>query len=157
MIIGQLVGGEQLISRINAMPAAIKGRLKTTIQRLTFQLLSHVKADKLSDQVLRVRTGRLRRSITQEVQIEGEKIIGIVGTNVEYARAHEYGYTGAVTVKSHIRRLKTGKETNVRSYSRNANIKERSFLRSALSDMESKITEDIQAALISAAKEGIKK
>jgi phage gpG-like protein len=120
-------------------------------------LLSHVKADKLSDQVLRVSTGRLRRSITQEVQIESEKIIGIVGTNVEYARAHEYGYTGAVTVKSHIRRLKTGKETNVRSYSRNANIKERSFLRSALSDMESKITEDIQAALISAAKEGIKK
>jgi len=38
-----------------------------------------------------VDTGRLRSSITGKQEREGDKIIGIVGTNVEYAPHVEYG------------------------------------------------------------------
>lgn len=45
---------------------------------------------KLSGEVLRVRTNRLRGSITSEVR--GEKTLElVVGTNVIYARIHEFG------------------------------------------------------------------
>lgn len=38
-----------------------------------------------------VDTGRLRASITHEVRKEGDQIVGLVGTNVEYAPHLEFG------------------------------------------------------------------
>jgi HK97 gp10 family phage protein len=38
-----------------------------------------------------VDTGRLRASITHEVHKEGDQIVGLVGTNVEYAPHLEFG------------------------------------------------------------------
>ena len=38
-----------------------------------------------------VDTGRLRASITSRVETEDSKIVGIVGTSVEYARDVEFG------------------------------------------------------------------
>jgi len=38
-----------------------------------------------------VDTGRLRSSITHQVKAEGKKVIGRIGTNVEYARSLEFG------------------------------------------------------------------
>ncbi len=37
------------------------------------------------------KTGRLRSSITNRLEIEGDQLIGIVGTNVEYASFQEFG------------------------------------------------------------------
>lgn len=39
----------------------------------------------------KVDTGRLRSSITNRLDIEDDKLIGIVGTNVEYASYLEFG------------------------------------------------------------------
>ena len=36
-------------------------------------------------------TGRMINSITHEIVIKGKKIIGLVGTNVWYAKVHELG------------------------------------------------------------------
>lgn len=41
-----------------------------------------------------VDTGRLRASLTHEVEKSGKEIIGRVGTNVEYAIPVEYGASG---------------------------------------------------------------
>lgn len=41
-----------------------------------------------------VDTGRLRSSITHEVREEGNEVIGLVGSNVEYARRLEFGFVG---------------------------------------------------------------
>ena len=45
----------------------------------------------LSGKALQRRTGRLRGSITQDVKIEGNKVVGTIGTDVVYGRIHELG------------------------------------------------------------------
>lgn len=45
----------------------------------------------LSGRILNRRTGRLRNSITHKVKIQGDKVVGTIGTNVVYGRIHELG------------------------------------------------------------------
>jgi HK97 gp10 family phage protein len=64
------------------------------------ELLSKVKAD-VERRSLRVEgaakglapvdTGRLRSSITHEVEVQGAEVVGRIGTNVEYAIFQEFG------------------------------------------------------------------
>lgn len=118
-------------------------------------LLGNKAKRKLSDDVLKVRTGRLRRSITHEVRQEGDQIIGIVGTNVNYAAAHEFGVDMDQEVKAHVRiakqafgrMLKEPVEVNVRAHRRHMVIPERSFLRSSLLEMKDQIPEELKAAV----------
>jgi phage gpG-like protein len=59
-----------------------------------------------SPQKLGVVTNRLRSSVHPSVAvIEGNTVSSTIGTNVEYAAAHEHGFTGNVTVRSHTRRI----------------------------------------------------
>ena len=161
MIKGEIIGGESLVARLDAVGPKIQTKIETTIQRLVLTLMANVQRDKLSGQVLNVRTGRLRRSITQRMQGLGTtSVSGIVGTNVEYARAHEMGFQGTVTVKAHLRMMtkafgkpvKDPHQIQVNSHSRNMNIPEKSFLRSALNDMRPEIKEKLKAAIGEAVK-----
>lgn len=165
------VDTSRLDDKLKRVPRAIEAMVYRTVQRLAIDLQGYVKADKLSGQVLHVRTGTLRRSINQEVQQSGSVIKGIVGTNVKYARIHEYGFAGEMTVKEHLRRRKetiladikqygaeigklsglrnihsTGEMFTVRAHMRHVNLPERSFLRSALKDFEPKIIQQLKAA-----------
>ncbi|MEQ1663176.1 MAG: HK97 gp10 family phage protein [Thiobacillus sp.] len=160
-ITGEIKGDREVVADLRRFDAAARGEIQKGIGRITLKLLTRVKAQKLSGQALNVRTGRLRRSITQRIESGAEEISGIVGTNVDYAAAHEYGFKGAVTVKQHLRKLRTaskfalrkvggkdigvyekkqGKLTGgiatVKSHTRNINLPERSFLRSALADLK---------------------
>jgi len=78
-------------------------------------------------------TGRLRGSVTTEASASGNTIVGKIGTNVIYGRAHELGFRGNVTVSAHTRRT-AGGSANVRSHTRKMDIKARPFLRPALED-----------------------
>ena len=155
MIKGWLVGEKALLSRFDTLNPAIQSGLEQGIGRLTLKLLAHVKADKLSDQVLRVRTGRLRRSINQRVDIEGTKVTGTVGTNVAYAARQEFGFQGTETVKEHLRMMtqafgrpvKNPRKITVKTFSRTINYPAHSFLRSALEDMKGEIAAGIQQAI----------
>ncbi len=49
-----------------------------------------------------VDTGRLRASLAHEVKKEGKEVVGIVGTNVEYAIEQEYG-TGKMPAHPYLR------------------------------------------------------
>lgn len=52
---------------------------------------------------LDVRSTRLRNSITAKVETEGERVTGVVGTNVVYAARHEFGFSGTENVRAHTR------------------------------------------------------
>jgi len=111
--------------------------------------------NRLSGQVLNVRTGNLRRSIHHQVTSSGGLVVGEVNTNVRYGAAHEYGFAGTVNVKASMRQirqafgrpLKSPRYVQIRAHSRNVRLPERSFLRSALCDMKPGIEADLQKSI----------
>lgn len=154
MIRGWLVGDAELVARLEAMPGRLHEGVLRAVTRLCLELEASVKA-KLSGEVLRVRTGTLRRSITRRVEDSERAISGIVGTNVAYAAFHEYGFSGSEHVKEHLRRitqafgrpLKGGaKKITVRAHTRRVEYPPHSFLRTALAEMEGQIKAEIEGA-----------
>ena len=175
---------DALMAHLSAFPERLATSVVRAMNRITIGLQARVKAEKLSGQVLHVRTGTLRRSINREVRASGSAgmIEGIVGTNVEYAAAHEYGFDGTVTVRAHVRRISTkfksealqsqngkaatiarwvgrsGKNRFVKGYAdvaahaRHMHLPERSFLRSALKEYEPVARIELQRALLEAFK-----
>jgi phage gpG-like protein len=158
-ISGRIAGANTVLNQFASVTPEARKRVRDTVSRLALQLLRHVKADKLSGQVLRNVTGTLRRSINQKVRDEQGAIIGSVGTNLSYARAHELGVDmhKAVQVRAHLRTitqawgrpLATPRQVQVGPFSRNQHIHlpERSFLRSALDDMRPEIRQQLVDAL----------
>jgi len=142
-------------------PGKIRASVLRTVTLLTTDIQASVIGDKLSGQVLHVRTGNLRGSVNKKV-IESDKgYTGIVGTNVIYGRIHEYGFNGSVNVKAHLRMMNQawGREVrnphqvNVRSHSMTMRVPEKSFLRSTLKDFQPRILRDLKKAASKALKE----
>lgn len=84
-------------------PEAVKKTLSAAAMLVSGEVqLKHLSGPKMPRGVgnettatLAVRTGRLRRSITQRVRVESSgKFSAMVGTNVGYARKHELGLEG---------------------------------------------------------------
>jgi len=158
MIVGQIVGADRVIAHLEATTPKVMGSVQTAIQRLVLGLLRKVKNEKLNGQVLNVGKppgGTLRRSINQRVVADALGVTGSVGTNISYARAHEYGFHGAVTVRAHLRMVKQafGKalknpgKHEVKALTRQMNLPERSFLRSAINEMAPEIQASIAQAV----------
>lgn len=118
-------------------------------------LLAYIKVNKLSDQILHVRTGRLRRSITARFEDNGATYSkGIIGTNVSYARAHEEGVNKTVSVKAHTRVISQAfgkpispREVNVRAHPMKMNLPARPFMRTSLEENKPRIMTNIRKAL----------
>lgn len=96
---------------------------------------------KLSGQVLRVRSGRLRQSIhTRVTKLEGG-FLAQVGTNVKYARIHEYGgwvrLPAIFPVKKKALHFFIGSKEIFAKFVRAHAIRipERSYLRSSLAEL----------------------
>lgn len=151
MIKGTIIGSEKIVAHFNAISEQAMPKLTARIQKVVLQLQAKVVRDKLSGQVLKVRSNNLRSSIHQAVSVNGNVITGIVGTNVEYAAYHEYGLSGTVNVKEHLRTIKIAfgkalakpKTITVRAHGRTVNYPEHSFLRSAMADMSDEIRESL--------------
>lgn len=125
------------------------------MERITVKLQNKIRAEKLSGQVLKVRTGKLRRSVERDVQESGQQVTGIVSDTASYAAAHEYGFQGTVAVREHMRTIKQAfgrpideKTISVRAHSMRMNLPERSFMRSALAEMSE--SGEIQAEMAAA-------
>lgn len=144
------VRAEGILARIAGAPAAMMARLVREVERLSIALQSYVKSDKLTGQVLHVRTGTLRRSINRRLEKTDTSVTAIVGTNVRYARPHEFGFQGQVDVRGHTRQARSGaataQEISVRAHTRRVSMPVRSFLRSALQDKEQEIRTDLRDA-----------
>lgn len=150
-------GDVAVIAKLKAFPAGAKERLAKTVLRLSIMLQGYIMSEKLSGQVLKNRTGNLRNSIKQEVRVTDTSVLGVVGVGVnasKYGRAHEYGFHETVNVKAHLRTQKmawgksiTPVTVEVRAHPMRMNLKERSFLRSALADKADTIREELTKAV----------
>jgi phage gpG-like protein len=122
--------------------------LERAVFRLTLKMVGLVKT-KLGGEVLKVRTGRLRRSINFKLNRQSGKIESTVGTNVVYGKTHELG----LTIPAHIVEAKRAKALQFSMggkivYAKRVNIPavkmpKRSFLQASLEQM----TPEIMATL----------
>lgn len=174
---------EQLRTDLGITRARLLADLKTEIRRIAVDVSGHVKDKKLSGQALKVQSGRLRRSINFRLSESETGINATVGTNVEYARFHEFGFNGTVNVKEYMRNKKMtvkvrgqatydkngkmrmgrlrkmeliGDVYTVRAHTRKVNAPERSFLRSTMIDMRAGIDQRIARVVGQSIASGVK-
>lgn len=146
-------GVEQVLAKADGLGPRLATALRETVTAETFALQRHVVQGKLSGQVLRARSGTLRRSITARVEEQDGRVAGIVGTNLVYGRIHEFG--GVVHVPPLVPvRAKAlhwvspaGDVFAKRTKAHDVRIPERSYLRSALEDRRPSILAAIRAAI----------
>lgn len=148
-ISGTVVGDREVSLTFDRVRDKSLPVLEKRIRRLAIKLQSIVMKNKLSGQALKVRTGTLRRSITQTVNVSGTAVTGIVGTNLEYAAIHEYGgVTRAHVIEAkHAAALRFVFKGEIvfrkRVMHPGSTMPMRSFLRSALDDMRQEIIRDL--------------
>jgi len=151
MLSVSIVGDARLQDRFRKMPDRVRQALLRKVFALTLLLEAHVKADKLNGQVLNTVSGRLKRSIQSRVEDEGDLIRGMVYSSgdVPYAGIHEFGGRTKphiiVPVKAQaLAFMYNGKLTFAKIVRHPGSLMpERSYLRSALSDMKSRITDEL--------------
>jgi len=136
---GQVVGAESVALKLRGEAVALRARIGKTVEQLGLETLRVVKSLYLSGAALGVRTGRLRRSINEVYQESGDSLSSTVGTNVEYARFWELGFSGTESVRQHLRRAPSGVESLVRAHERRVSVEARPFLQPALDDMGPRI------------------
>lgn len=160
MISATIVGDRDLIARIGEMPRTVHDELAREVKRLGFKLEALVKTQYLTGQVLKVRTGRLKSSITQgaaesrsRFSDTGTEVAYFVGTNVKYGRTWEYG----ADVPAYTVRPKNARALHFNVGGRDVfamkaeipahHIAARPFLAPALAQMKQEIIDGMQAAL----------
>jgi phage gpG-like protein len=155
MISAELLGDGPALDRLRALRDSANAGLARAIAKLGIDLQNHVQQDKLSGQVLKVRSGALRSSIDVETDQSATTITTTVFTDhLDYAAAQEYGFFGTVNVRASLRQIKeafghpiAAKTISVRAHSRQVDLPARSFLQSALDDMAPNISADVEDAL----------
>jgi phage gpG-like protein len=154
MITAKLMGDGALLSRLRALPGAINSALIRAITKLAIDLQDNVRQNKLSGTMLSVRSGSLKSSIDVRLDQKSTAIAATIFSDSGYARVHEYGFSGTVSVRESLRRITeafgrpiSGTTVNVRAHSRKMELPERSFLRSALEDLAPSIRDEVEAAL----------
>lgn len=158
MISADFRGDKPALDRLRALPGAANEGLARAVAKLGIGLQSRIRQDKLSGQVLKTRSGALKASIEVATDRSAAAITATVSTDLDYAAAQEYGFSGTVSVRSSLRRIKqafgrpiSAKTISIGAHSRRMNLPERSFLRSALDDM----TPDISAGVNDALREAV--
>ena len=154
MITGRVSGDAAVLLRLKAMNVRVRDALRRGVTREAIALTRFVKEEKLSGQVLKNRTGTLRRKINYVVSETSAGVTGSVGVKLSYAAAHEYGVDKVVTVREHLRTIKEAwgrpispVSATVRAHQRHMRLPERSFLRSSLRDRSPAIREALRLAV----------
>jgi phage gpG-like protein len=144
MITSTVTGDKEFILKLASFPDKLRAELKTSMTSAMDRLKGHVQDDKLSGQVLNVRTGDLRASIAADVTDDTTSVTGKVSTDLPYSAIHEYGGTipphPINTLNSAAHRFMTG--TSVMHPG--CVIPERSYLRTSLRDMADSIRDELQ-------------
>ena len=149
MITAYVEGAGEVIARLDSLSDRLAAELRTSISRMTIELQNSVKRDFLSGQALGVKTGRLIRSIQQDVQTTGNSVSGVVSTNVLYGIGWETGWPGA-TPRQSLRAAKARFDLSDSADTfKNGTPKKRPFLVPALKAFEESgaIRDGIDAAI----------
>lgn len=150
----QISGDQALIARLQAMPDAVRKKLLAKVTSLAFQLERKIKGDKLSGQVLNVRTGKLRASIHSSAEQNETSTIGKAASSgdVKYAAIHEFG--GTINIPEIVARgkalafMQNGKMAFYKKVAAHTvTMPERSFMRSSLADMKDQIIQEMTEAV----------
>ena len=152
MITGTIVGEKESIVKLKLYNEKIRAELNTSITRAAIMVQGYVKAQKLSGQVLKRKTGVLSASISKEVTSSAAGVYGIVGTNVWYGRMWELGFdrkVGAGTrggLGARGGKVLTGQslETYLAKHPTGTKHYKKSFLVSAIIDKKQEIINEIE-------------
>lgn len=135
----------------------IRAEVRGEIGALALDLGSRTVAQQLSGQTLKRRTGNLARSVAQSPRVveSGTSIVGLAGTALQYGIAHEFGFTGTVSVKQHLRLvkkafgrpLKEPKQVTVGAHSRDVKMPAREYLKQTLDALAPTVPDRIGAAV----------
>jgi phage gpG-like protein len=147
----EIEGEEELVARFAAMPEAIRAALAEKFATLAQKLEDKIKNEKLDGQVLFARSGKLRDSISANLDANGASL---VAAGVKYAAAQEYGFIGGENVAAYSRTIKQAfgraiapKTIVVEAFSREMRLPERSFMRSSLDEMQDEIAQALREAV----------
>lgn len=150
MIKGSVSGGRETANKLRGEGKRVREAVRKSLGGLVLELLVKVKQEKLSGpgtgQALNVITGRLRTSITQRITGSGRELHGIVGTNVEYAKFHEFGQSIKADLKKRSEGFKAGLKADKPVLNADS-LPPRSFLRTALKEMDPRIREEFANAV----------
>jgi phage gpG-like protein len=152
MITVQVIGDDRLVARLKAMPGRLHDGIACAVARLGLELQRKVQ-EKLSGEVLKVRTGSQRSSINTRIIDTPSEVSATVGTNIAYARYHEYGVARAWLIEARnvkALRFTVGGETLFQRRVTHPSLPERSFLRSALKEMAPQIEVELREAVAEA-------
>lgn len=155
----EIVGREAINAKLTLLPDNIHRSLVRKINALVQMLATRVR-QKLSGEVLHVRSGDLRGSIHTKVTETTTSVKGTVYSagDVKYARIHEYGGTIPAhdivpNKKKALAFIVDGKQIFARRvHIPEINMPERSYLRSSLEELRPVII----AGLREATKEGVR-
>ena len=152
----EMVGDSEMRAALAGCSKKIDDEIKSSMAFVVLRLQKQVKTHKLLGQVLNRRTGNLRNNIVRDSWQDGGLTVGVVGiaSGAPYGKLHEYGFSGAVSVPSHVRqakqafgrRLKTPINVHVSAHTRRVGLPERSFMRTAFADMLPFIRQEFEAA-----------
>lgn len=142
-----VVGAETVVARLKGASAGALKTVRAKVERLGIELQRKVKEQFLSGQALHVRTGRLRRSINERTDVDGQSVTSSVGTNVSYGAMQELGFHGEQVVREHLRRAQSGM-ARVRAHVRHMNLTARPFLEPALHEMRPRVLAELSQGVV---------
>jgi hypothetical protein len=146
-----VTGLTEVIQRFSEMPSKVHDGLLAEITKQALDLQRYVVTEKLSGQVLNKITGKLASSIQHDVTDSGSSIIGRVYSNnsVSYAAAQEFGaqIPDRYPVNAKALHFFVGGQEVFAKFARGFTLRERSFLRSSLSDKKDQIIAGMTAAV----------
>ncbi|MEO5804104.1 MAG: hypothetical protein ABIR24_11305 [Verrucomicrobiota bacterium] len=115
---------ELVMKRLQAFPGVVLGRVARAMDKENHTTIGHISSVRMRGNngkpfapalgILGIRTGHLYKTLRQSAaSVVGSEVVSSIGTNVEYAGVHEFGFEGDVTVKSHQRKGGAGDKFSV--------------------------------------------
>jgi phage gpG-like protein len=150
MITATIEGQERVSQNLRNLPQRASDLLFAELDSICKKMVSYIREEKLSGQVLKSITGELKDSIKYTVEKTGTGIEGTVGSDLVYAKVQEYGGLGAYDIypanAQDLVFMMGGQEIFAKVIHHPA-LPERSFLRSSLKDLHDEIINDLQFCL----------
>jgi hypothetical protein len=153
MITAFLIGDQQLLQRLRALPSVVNSGLVRGLTRLGIDLRRALQQDSLGSQ-LRSRARPPNSCADLRVEQSGGTITASVCTGLQIAAARGHSLTGTANVRASLRHKRGGFVSPVAKKAigapvgdRGPDLPEGSFLRSALDSMTPAVRDEVEATL----------
>ena len=149
-----IVGREEILARFRSLASRVPNVVRARMLLEMSKTAEFIRAEKLSGQLVKNRTGTLRRSIHPDAEASGSTITGIVGTNVEYAKYLERGTAAhEITPKSaKVLAFKKGGEMVFARHVNHPGIQARRFLAGSIEERTSAIVAGLRESVLQTVK-----